>query len=227
MRSCFRLGVVAAAVLALPLLVRAQDDSPPLGDVARQSRLQKQQKDAQPSSDSKNTAGKNATATGKDTSDKDASASEASAPPSNQDATAPPPKTKHVFTNDEIPSRSAPAGYRPTNQRPQYWNQNYNQPGYGQRDNDSQKLPAQYWTNAIQAQKRSIANLQNEIDRVSSSIHYAGNCISSCVEWNLRQRQRENQVEGMKAQLQQAQQQLEQTQEACRKQGYGSSVYDP
>jgi hypothetical protein len=34
-------------------------------------------------------------------------------------------------------------------------------------------------------------------------------------------------VESMKVQLDQAQQQLEQMQETCRQQGYGSSVYDP
>lgn len=80
----------------------------------------------------------------------------------------------------------------------------------------------------IQAQKNALASLQSEIASLSESIHYAGgNCVANCVQWNERQQQKQQQLEGMKAQLEQQQKRLEDLQESARKQGFGSSVYDP
>ena len=93
---------------------------------------------------------------------------------------------------------------------------------------DQPKFPPDYWKSQIMAVKNSIANLKANIDSLNASIQYAGgNCVSGCVEWNLRQKQKQDQVEMMKAQLEQQQKYLEDMQEAARKQGYGSSVYDP
>jgi molecular chaperone GrpE (heat shock protein) len=47
------------------------------------------------------------------------------------------------------------------------------------------------------------------------------------VGWNERQREKEQRVERMQAQLQEMKRRLEETQDSARKQGYGSSVYDP
>ncbi len=213
MRKRKLLVALAVAFFAAAHLVHAQDDAPSLGDVARQTRQQKLQKDAQP----KPADSKDATITPSQTRDV------ATAPTGGQ--TAQPPKVKRVITNDEIPSRYAPAGYRPGNQPPQNWGQNptYNQPAY-----TAGKFPAETWTAQIQAQKSMIANLQSEIERVNSSIQYAGgNCVTNCVQWNEQQKRKQDQVESMKAQLEGQQKRLEELQEAARQQGYGSSVYDP
>ena len=78
------------------------------------------------------------------------------------------------------------------------------------------------------AQKSAIANLKSDIESLSASIEYAGaNCVSGCVEWNERQKQKQDQVESMKVQLAEQEKRLEDMQESARKQGYGSSVYDP
>jgi len=70
--------------------------------------------------------------------------------------------------------------------------------------------------------------LQSQIDSLSDSIKFApANCVSGCVQWNERQRQKQDQVDSMKLQLADMQKHLEDMQEACRQQGFGSSVYDP
>ncbi len=80
----------------------------------------------------------------------------------------------------------------------------------------------------ILEQKSAIASLQHEIDSLSASIHYTGNnCVSNCAQWNERQQQKQQQVDSMKAQLAEQQKRLEEMQEAARKQGFGSSVYEP
>jgi Ni/Co efflux regulator RcnB len=211
------LAVLAVAVFAAAHLVHAQDDAPSLGDVARQSRQQKQQNDGQSKpADSQGAATKAAQSTPAKTP--------AATPTAGQSAQ--PTKTKRVITNDEIPSRYTAAGYRPGNQRPQNWTPNAN-PG-NDPPPEAGKYPASYWQSQIQAQKGAIASLQSAIESTSSSIQYAGgNCVTNCVQWNEEQKRKQDQVETMKGQLQQQQQRLEEMQEAARQQGYGSSVYDP
>lgn len=222
MRNRIFLGSLAAAIFTCAAIACAQDDSPSLGDIARQTRQQKQQKDAQVNPDSRNTASKDGQS--KDSQSKDAQSQNAA------DAQAQ-SKTKHVITNDEIPSRNAPAGYRPTNPywNPNYAQRNYGQPSYGQpNDPNYGKVPAQNWTEMIQRQKNAIATAEKSIDEVSSSIQYAGgNCVSNCVQWNQEQKKKQDRVELMKAQLEQYKQQLDQAQEQCRQQGYGGTVCDP
>jgi len=197
----------------------AQDDAPSLGDVARQSRQQKQ-KDAQ----AKDAPVKDAPA--KDAPSKDAQSNAAPAKDKDKDkdkgaaAKDAQPKTPHVITNEDLPEHIGPTSTRPASQPTVV---NYAQPSYEQP-----KLPPDYWKNQIMAVKNSIANLKANIESVSASIQYAGgNCIANCVQWNERQKQKQDQVEIMKSQLEQQQKYLEDMQEAARRQGYGSSVYDP
>jgi peptidoglycan hydrolase CwlO-like protein len=78
------------------------------------------------------------------------------------------------------------------------------------------------------AQKNQVASLQGQIDELSESIRFApANCVANCVGWNERQREKQQRVERMQAQLEDMKKRLDETQEAARKQGYGSSVYDP
>lgn len=171
-----RLRNLAALVAAMGFVVvaHAQDvqghDEPSLGDVARQSRQQRQQ------------------------------------------------TAKRVITNDEIPEHPSPA--RP----PALYQQNpyasYQQPTY--------TMPANYVKQQILGQKRAIARQEAEIERVNSSIQYAGgSCAVGCGQWNERQREKQEQVERMKQMLDQMKANLETVQEMARRQGYGSSVYDP
>jgi hypothetical protein len=80
----------------------------------------------------------------------------------------------------------------------------------------------------IQTQRSQIASLQKQIEQIQESIKFApANCVSGCEQWNERQRQKQEQVERMQVQLEELKKSLEEQQEAARKQGLGSSVYDP
>ena len=182
-------------------------DAPSLGDVARQARLQKQQKDAQ----AKDAPAKDAPA--KDAQTKDTPGTAAAVKDGQ-------PKAAHVITNDEIPQHVGPTA---TSARA------FQTPATTDaQPSDGNGNVAEQWKSQIQAQKNAISSLQSQMNILNESIRYAGgNCISGCVQWNERQKQKQDQVESMKVQLEELQKRLEEMQDAARKQGFGSSVYDP
>ena len=178
-----RVCLISAFSFLFTALVVGQD-SPSLGDVARQARKQKQQ----------------------------------SQDPQTK-ATQSPTK---VITNEEIPEHSEAD--------PQPSTQNDVSQGNGPSSSGSGgvKIPAEQWKSRIEAQKNAVASLQNSIDRLNESIHFApGNCVSGCVQWNERQKEKQQEVERGQAQLAEQKKRLEDMQESARRQGYGSSVYDP
>jgi hypothetical protein len=208
---------ISACVFLCGLCASAQDsDAPSLGDAARQARLQKQQKGAQAKD------GKPMAAPATDSQSKDA---EQAATGQNADGkntagkTATAPKTPHVITNDEIPEHAStgqPSGYRNPS------------PSYSTPPSADSEGAAAQWKQTIQSQKNAVASMQSQINSLNDSIKFApANCVSGCVQWNERQKQKQDQVESMKSQLEEMQKRLEDMQEACRQQGFGSSVYDP
>lgn len=125
-----------------------------------------------------------------------------------------PSKTRHVITNEEIPEQAeTPSANSHA------------------RDNSGNatvsKRAPDYWKAQILRAKNSIALLQRNIDGLSNSIHFADANYENHVQWNERQREKQRQVDIMKSQLTDLQKRLEEVQEAARRQGYGSSVYDP
>jgi hypothetical protein len=132
---------------------------------------------------------------------------------------APAAKTPKLITNDEIPA----ASFQPVANvsRPDQYRAE--PPAQGER-----KIPAAQWKSQIEGQKGLIANLQSQIDQISESIRFApARCVNNCVQRNQRQLEKQQQVETMKAQLDDQRKKLEDMQEQARKQGYGSSVYEP
>jgi len=210
MRTRRILSFLAASAFVCSFIAQAQD-SQSLGDAARQARLQKQQKDAPAKDASVENAVQN-------NSNKDAH----SPASSGTDAVAkvtPAPKTSHVITNDEIYSHVGPAvtaaSAKPSSTPDA-------EPNSGDKNTQ-----AEQWSSQIKEQKNAIASLQSEITELSDSVHYAGgNCVANCVEWNERQKEKQDRVETLKAQLAEQKQRLEDLQESARKQGFGSSVYD-
>jgi predicted RNase H-like nuclease (RuvC/YqgF family) len=91
------------------------------------------------------------------------------------------------------------------------------------------KQSAERWKSQIQAQKAQIASLQAQLDKVNQSIRFAPHeCAGPrCVQWNERQREKQQRVERMQTQIQEQKKRLEEMQESARKQGYGNSVYEP
>lgn len=188
------LATFAAIAILFTIGSHAQDEQS-LGDVARQSRLQKQQ--------------------GRSGSAKAAAASAKDNPPKPVDA----PKVKRVITNEEIPEHIGPTRTLPAQQMPA---------GYTPPSNYDGTPPAEYWKTQILAQKNNLVSLQNQVSELANSIQFAGgSCVSNCVQWNEQQLRKQEQLELMKSQLEQQQKSLEEFQDAARKQGFGSAVYDP
>jgi hypothetical protein len=205
-------SVVSIFALTSPFVGQ---DEPSLGDAARQARLQKQQKEAQAKDttnqvpaaqgvkkeDGKNTAGKTAQAA---------------------NATKRAPK---VITNEELPEHAGSAS-QPSVSQASYQRSGPADDGGSAAANSPAQ--AEGLKSQITAMKNNVAALQSQIDSLNNSIQFApGNCVANCVQWNERQVQKQQQVEQMKAQLEEQKKQLEDVQETARKQGFGSSVYDP
>lgn len=89
------------------------------------------------------------------------------------------------------------------------------------------KRPAEFWKSQILRVKNSITTQQRNIEALDNSIHFAGGNYEKHVAWNERQRHKQQQLEIMKSQLTELQKRLDEMQDAARRQGYGSSVYDP
>ena len=174
------------------------ENSASLGDVARQARQQKLQKDAK------------AKGTAKDPK----------SGASNQSAKAP-----RVLSNEDLGSHTIVTTTLPSSaQKPKVVDDS----GYDPNSPAAKQEQAERWKQQIQGQKDAIASLEQQIKELGDSIHYAGgNCVANCVEWNERQKQKQDEVENMKQQLSDAQAHLADMQEQARKQGFGSTVYDP
>jgi hypothetical protein len=186
----------AAGVSACAFTAFAQD-APPLGDVARQSRVEKQP----PAQNSSTPA-----PASKSSSDETTSQSSAQ------------PKTSHVITNDDLPEHhaapaSAPAVQNRGNLRPVAVYEI--------------KRPAEYWKAQALQLKNSIAQVQRHIDNLTDSLHAVLTNSTDEPVWNYREKERQRQITDLQAQLNDLHRRLEDTQEAARRQGYGSSVYDP
>ncbi len=181
----------------------AQDPPPPaptlsLGEIARQVKLKKQQREAQLKA--------------KEAATHDTQASDATPTP--------PAKTAHLVTNDDTPEHATvtPVSTHPASSAP----------ADSQADSGDHQAKAANWKSQILNQKNAIAALQQDIKSLADSIHFAGaNCVANCAEWNERQQQKQQEVDSMKTQLEEQQKALEEMQEAARKEGFGSSVYDP
>lgn len=206
MRQLRNLLLLLASLALVAALASAQDDDsqPSLGAVARQARQQKQkgeqgQSNAQPAAQEKDP--QNAANT------KDA----------------PPKAPKKVITNDEIPTRIDPTALPPHTK-----SSTAPEPPQPKQNDEGEKQTADNWKNQILNLKQGIAGLENQIQDITDSIRYAGNnCASNCEQWNLAQKQKQQQVDDMTAQMLQQQKTLEDLQETARKQGYNSAVYDP
>jgi len=127
------------------------------------------------------------------------------------------PKASHVVTNDEIPEQ-------PESAVPNVQNHGSEPPLANYKEG---KRSAEYWKSQILQVKRAMASLQRNIDSLNHSIHFAGGNYEKNVGWNNRQRQKLQQEENLKSQLNQLHKRLEDMQEAARRQGYGNAVCDP
>jgi hypothetical protein len=123
-----------------------------------------------------------------------------------------------VVTNEEIPEHTEDKTGPPLKKG---W-------ALGSPASKGPKQTAEYWKSRIHEQKGQIATLQRRMNEINSSIRFSSfDCGANCDVRNQRQRSKQQQVEQLQGQLQEQKRTLETMQDTARKQGYGSSVYDP
>jgi hypothetical protein len=133
-----------------------------------------------------------------------------------------PAKAKKVVTNEDIP------------EHPQDPTDSSDNAGRASHS-DANAVPASAVTQtgeqakaAIAKQKAAIADLKAQIDKVQGSIHFVeANAYRNGVEYNKSQAHKQDEVQRMQSQLDEMKKNLDQMQEAARKAGFGSAVWDP
>lgn len=124
---------------------------------------------------------------------------------------------KKVITNDQIPS--SPAADDESDSRE---SSPENTPAL-KRDET-----AQHWKQVIQREKAAIAENEKRLDRFKASIHFVeANRYSNGVQYNQEQLRRQQEAERAQKQLEEEKRKLAEMQEAARREGFGSAVYDP
>jgi predicted RNase H-like nuclease (RuvC/YqgF family) len=133
-----------------------------------------------------------------------------------------------VITNEDLPahseSDSSPASKDTSNSNSSRMTEEHAS-GAGAL---SDPAAAQQVKTTILAQKSSIEAMQSEINKLNDSIHFVeANHYSNGVEYNQHQAKKQQEVERLQKELQEQKKKLDDMQEAARKAGFGSAVYDP
>jgi len=122
-----------------------------------------------------------------------------------------------VITNEDLPANSAPIS-----------EESEDKTGPGPMPVPAGGMSAEQWKSLILSRKNMIAAQQAQIDKLNNSIHYVtAGLYSNGLQYNERQAQKQQEVERMKQQLEEQKKSLAGLQEAARKAGMGSAVYDP
>jgi hypothetical protein len=123
-----------------------------------------------------------------------------------------------VITNDEIPSQPPSA------------EESSSAADQSSKDNTAERREetGNRWKHLIQEQKSAIASNQKRLEEFKASIHFVeANRYSNGVRYNEAQLQRQKEAERAEKQLDEQKKKLADMQEAARRQGFGSAVYDP
>jgi hypothetical protein len=87
---------------------------------------------------------------------------------------------------------------------------------------------ADQFKSAILSQKNRIVAMQAQIDKLDKSIYFVeANAYVNGVQYNQHQVKKQQQVANLRTQLAEQQQKLSEMQDAAKKAGMGSAVYDP
>lgn len=88
--------------------------------------------------------------------------------------------------------------------------------------------PAEQWKADIADQRNTVSSLQSQIDTLNRTIHFAnGGCVYHCVEHNENQLKKQDEVQRLQGQLDQAKTKLDEMQDQAQREGFGNSVYEP
>jgi acetyl-CoA carboxylase beta subunit len=129
-----------------------------------------------------------------------------------------------VITNENLPKNpDGDAGTRESEEKMETVSPKA--PSGGQ---SAEHQSAEQWKRQILAQKNAIANQQAQIDKLKDSVHFVvANEYYNGVQYNEHQVKKQEQVAQMQQQLEELKKNLAAMQEAARRAGMGSAVYDP
>lgn len=189
-------------ILAIALLMSAMGYGQSLGDVARENREKK---------------AADAAASSKVITNKDLPKD----PAASQDAS----KTPAVATSKPTEANSDPtaeekslAARRTADNRAAH---------RSMQQRMAEQRTAQQWKTQILAQKEKMAALQSRIDQIRASIRAAYGNVQYQEPYNRPEARQLQRIEEIQQQLDQQQRRLDQMQEAARRAGLHSAVYDP
>lgn len=131
------------------------------------------------------------------------------------------PKTaSKVVTNDEIPESPDASTDSPDD--------NPGAPESSPAASSAGKKTAEQWKAEITIRKARIAALQSQADKLNDSVHFVeANRYYNGVQYNQYQLKKQQAAQRMQKQLDTEKKALGDAQEAARKAGFGSAVYDP
>lgn len=132
------------------------------------------------------------------------------------------PKAVKVLSDDEIPDHAGDPA-QPSNLGDK--DRSLSKPVSASKDANT---TGEQWKSRVLAQKQLIKSMQTEIDKLQASIRFEPpKGTASTERWNERQKAKMQQVEPMRARLEEQKKRLEDMQEWLRQQGYGNTIYDP
>jgi hypothetical protein len=87
---------------------------------------------------------------------------------------------------------------------------------------------ADQWKSSILEQKNRIASMQAQVDKLNGSIRFVeANAYVNGAQYNQYQVKKQQQAANLQTQIAEQKKSLEQMQDAAKKAGMGSAVYDP
>ena len=87
---------------------------------------------------------------------------------------------------------------------------------------------ADQWKSSILEQKNRIASMQAQVDKLNGSIRFVeANAYVNGAQYNQYQLKKQKQVSNLQTQIAEQKKKLEGMQDAAKKAGMGSAVYDP
>jgi hypothetical protein len=98
----------------------------------------------------------------------------------------------------------------------------------GAEHQSAEHQSAEQWKRLILAQRSAIAAQQAQVDKLNASIHFVpANLYSNGFQYDQHQVKKQDAAARMQEQLEEQKKNLVQLQEAARRDGMGSAVYDP
>jgi hypothetical protein len=132
-----------------------------------------------------------------------------------------------VITNQQAPQSQPAADAATSNQAAEHRLADRRESYRAAQQRLAERRAAEQWKRQILAQKEKVAALQARVDEINASIRASYGTVQYDQPYNLSQARQMRRVAQIQQQLDQQKMRLDQMQEAARRAGMHSAVYDP